>query len=143
MEGHKFVHFVGGGEGGWKGWGMRGFEARGFGFGEATGGVGEASVVRACSSSPSSSLRWYTHSSEFSFVFILKGKMVLHIQEEEGKREDRLEAGDSFVVPPGVAHCFEVFPSSSSQDASQLSDQPLEFLHCSIPGKFQLEELEE
>ena len=135
--GHQFAHFLAGEEGGWEGWGMEGFEARGMGFGKATKGAGEASVVRV---SPSTSTRWYKHCSGFSFFFVLKGKMVLHIQEKEGKREDRVEAGDSFVVPPGVAHRFEALPPP--QQTLQLSDQPLELLHCSIPGKFQLEELD-
>ena len=146
MNGHRFVRFVGEKEGGWREWGMLGLEAREMGFRGATDGVGQASVVRCVSSSSCpTSRRWYKHTSEFSFVFVLKGRMVLHLRQKE-ETQETLEAGDSFVVPADVPHQIEVIPppsSPSSQQQPQLSDQPLELLHCSIPGDFKIQELQE
>ena len=62
---------------------------------------------------------WTRHHGDILFTFVMKGGMVL---EGEGKEPYRLEPGDAFVIPPGMATRY----SEPSAD--------LELLEVSLPG---------
>lgn len=83
----------------WEPWRMPGFEARDTGIGAATGGLAGARVVRPRGAeSP-----MFKDDAEFSFLFVLDGAVTLR---GEGGAAHRLGAGDSAVVPKGMAHAL-------------------------------------
>jgi quercetin dioxygenase-like cupin family protein len=65
---------------------------------------------------------WSRHESDILFSFVMDGRMVL---EGEGKAPFALEAGDAFVIPPGMSVRY----SDVSEDT--------EILEVSLPGIFQ------
>jgi len=77
-----------------------GFEARDTGIGQATSGLAEVHVLRR--RGPEATKGW-SHDGELLFVFVLSGGATLRC---EGREEERLVEGDSYVVPAGVEHTW-------------------------------------
>ncbi len=112
-EGQRFVHNIGA-EGAFQPFRIPGFEARDTTINAATRGVASVMVARPVGVAP-----WTKHHGDILFTFVMKGGMVL---EGEGKAPYRLEPGDAFVIPPGMATRY----SEPSAD--------LELLEVSLPG---------
>lgn len=82
----------------WGPWRLPGFEARDLGFGQATSELARARVARRFGiAAPQPAC----HAGELLFMFILAGALTLRC---DGKRAERLSAGDSFVIPAGLCH---------------------------------------
>jgi quercetin dioxygenase-like cupin family protein len=64
---------------------------------------------------------WTQHDTDILFTFVMDGQMVL---EGEGRDPHSLEAGDAFVIPPGMKTRY----SAPSDD--------IELLEVSLPGAF-------
>jgi quercetin dioxygenase-like cupin family protein len=112
-EGQRFVHDIGA-KGVFGAYRIPGFQARDTGVHAATKGVASVMVAR-----PSGVAPWVKHEGDILFGFVMRGGMVL---EGEGKEPYRLEPGDAFVIPPGMATRF----------ADPTTD--LELLEVSLPG---------
>ncbi len=84
----------------WSPWRMEGFEYRDTGIGTATKGLAGVRVVRPLN--PSKPLV-FSHSGEFYFFFTLEGVVTLIC---EGLGSQRLEAGDSCVIPAQQRHAL-------------------------------------
>src|SRR5262245_8773099 len=82
--------------------GLRDYSAyRDLGIAEASGGLAQAHVIRMTAPfSPELSLRHH-HNVEFQMVYCLKGWFQT---EFEGVGVRRLEAGSSWLQPPGIRH---------------------------------------
>jgi len=92
-----------------------GFEEREVGILEATGGLAGARVLRPVggdgptrstappTASPAAAPpeAWAVHAGELRFWFVLAGRLALL---RAGAGPEELTAGDSVVVPPGLAH---------------------------------------
>ncbi|MCF2905306.1 cupin domain-containing protein [Octadecabacter sp. CECT 8868] len=115
-QGQKFVHNVGK-DAHWQPFRLPGFIARDTTINEATKSVAGVQVVRRGDGFP----QWATHDADIHFTFVMEGSMTL---EGEGKDPYRLEAGDAFVIPPGMATRY----SDATED--------LELLEVSLAGKF-------
>ena len=89
------------------------------GIGDATQGLAHLTVVRPTATTTNQALQeWITSDAEFQMLFVLYGSVVLHTHEHG---EEKLLAGDSVVVPAGLAHGF----SSCTAD--------LQFLDVTLP----------
>ena len=123
-QGQRFVHDLGA-EGIFAPFRVPGFEARDTSINANTRGVASVMVARpvAGRSSP-----WVRHHGDILFNFVLSGAMTL---QGEGKDPDRVEAGDAFVIPPGMATRYSA-PASD-----------LELLEVSLPGGFETEVLDD
>lgn len=119
-DGQRFVHDIGR-DGVFAPFRIPGFEARDTGIDAATRGVASVMVARPAGVAP-----WTRHHGDILFTFVMKGGMVL---EGEGKEPFRLEPGDAFVIPPGMATRY----SEPSAD--------LELLEVSLPGNPETEVL--
>jgi quercetin dioxygenase-like cupin family protein len=97
---------------------LPGFESRDLGVDSATGGVVSAHVARALGPLEP---RLHCHDAELKFTFVLCGVATLWC---EGRDPDRLEAGDSFVVPAGLGYAL----ADGSAD--------LEILEVTAPAAF-------
>ena len=64
---------------------------------------------------------WAAHETEILFTFVMDGQMTL---QGEGRDPHGLEAGDAFVIPPGMKTCY----ADASRD--------IELLEVSLPGAF-------
>ncbi len=93
-EGQRFVHDIGA-EGVFRPFRIPGLEARDTGIMAATQGVASVMVARPVGQAP-----WTAHDGDILFTFVLTGGMTL---EGAGKDPCRLEPGDAFVIPPGLA----------------------------------------
>jgi quercetin dioxygenase-like cupin family protein len=113
-EGQRFVHSLGA-EGQFAPFRVPGFEARDTGVAAATKGVASVLVARPAGGRAP----WVRHEGDILFGFVMTGGMVL---EGEGKAPFRLEPGDAFVIPPGMATRF----------ADPTAD--LQLLEVSLPG---------
>ncbi|MBC8220956.1 MAG: cupin domain-containing protein, partial [Proteobacteria bacterium] len=82
----------------WSPWRMEGFEFRDTGIGTATKGLAGVRIVRPLNGSKPLVC---THSGEFYFFFILDGGLTLIC---EGLGSQRMEAGDSCVIPAQQRH---------------------------------------
>ena len=82
----------------WGPWRLPGFEARDLGFAHATNELARARVARRFGAAAPQPAR---HEGELLFMFVLAGGLTLRC---DGKRAERLTAGDSFVVPAGLWH---------------------------------------
>ncbi|MEZ5870371.1 MAG: cupin domain-containing protein [Nitratireductor sp.] len=102
----------------WKPWRIEGFEARDTGIGAATGGVASVKVARPVSASQTP---WTSHDADIHFSFVLEGTLTLE-GNDEAPRD--LEAGDAFVIPPGLKTRF----SNCSKD--------LEILEVTLPAEY-------
>jgi len=92
----------------WHPWRMVGFEHRDTGIGAATDGLAGARVARPVGARVSSDARFASHDAEFVFLFVLSGSVAFEhtgdadAQLVAGRHE--LVAGDTVVVPAGLAH---------------------------------------
>jgi len=84
---------------------------------ENTKGVAGVQVVRRGEGAP----HWAAHDTDIHFTFVMAGEVTL---EGEGRDSYRLEAGDAFVIPPGMK--------------TRLSDpsEDVELLEVTLPGVF-------
>ena len=114
-QGQRFVHNVAT-SGSFGPHRLSGFVARDTTINANTGGVASVLVVKSDGAQP----QWATHSGDILFNFVMQGTMVL---EGEGKEPYRLQPGDAFVIPPGMATRY-----------GEPSDD-LELLEVSLPGK--------
>lgn len=112
-EGQRFVHDIGA-EGRFHPFRIPGFEARDTMIHKNTRGVASVMVARPVGPAP-----WTVHDGDILFTFVMAGGMVL---EGEGKDPYRLEPGDAFVIPPGMATRY----SEPTPD--------LHLLEVSLPG---------
>ena len=94
-DGQKFVHDIGS-KGVFKPFRIPGFEARDTTIMAATKGVASVMVARPVGAAAP----WTKHEGDILFTFVMTGGMTL---EGEGKDPYRLESGDAFVIPPGMA----------------------------------------
>ncbi|MCW5771557.1 MAG: cupin domain-containing protein [Rhodospirillaceae bacterium] len=97
--GQRFVHHIAA-KADWKPWRIDGFEARDIGIAAATDGLAGVKVARAAGKPTADS---FSHSGEFLFQFVLEGGVTLKV---EGKSGERLEPGDSFVIPAKMAYAL-------------------------------------
>jgi quercetin dioxygenase-like cupin family protein len=117
FSGQRFVHHKAE-EATWGPFRMPGFQSRDTTIAEHTGNVAGVHVVRRGQGQPA----WSAHRSDILFTFIMAGTMVL---EGEGRDPFALEAGDAFVIPPGMRTRYD----APSED--------LELLEVSLPGVFE------
>lgn len=101
----------------WKPYHVPGFKARDTTIAENTKAVAGVQVLRRGDGAP----EWMRHDADIHFTFVMEGSMTL---EGEGKAPYRLEPGDAFVIPPGMAVRY----SDPSDD--------IELLEVSLPGVF-------
>lgn len=97
--GQRFVHHVAA-TAPWRPWRLEGFEARDIGIAAATDGLAGVNVARVAGAVPVQPL---SHDGEFLFLFVLEGGATLQV---EGRAPERVEAGDSFVIPAGMKHAL-------------------------------------
>lgn len=116
FQGQKFVHHRKS-EASWGPWRMPGFTHRDTGINDGTQGVANVQVARSDGSQTCQT----SHDSDILFTFVMEGTMKLH---GEGQDPAELEAGDAFVVPPGMKTRY-----------ADCSDD-LELLEVSLPGRF-------
>lgn len=113
-EGQRFVHDLAR-RAAWRPHRLRGYESRDTGIAAATKGVAGVEVVRRGEGAPG----WASHDADILFGFVIAGSLVL-----EGEGAAPLEAGDAFVIPPGMRTRWGA-PSAD-----------LEVLEVSLPGGF-------
>ena len=102
----------------WKPWRIGGYETRDTGIGAATGGVASVRVVRVAGEPDT---RPAAHDADIHFTFVLEGQVTLAGGDGEARS---LDAGDAFVIPPGMATSLTA-PSAD-----------LELLEVSLPAEF-------
>jgi quercetin dioxygenase-like cupin family protein len=120
-QGQRFVHNVAAGAA-WAPFRIPGFEARDTTIARNTKDVASVMVARPDGGDAPQT----RHGSDILFTYVMSGGMTL---EGEGKAPFRLEAGDAFVIPPGMATRY----------AEPTAD--LELLEVSLPGRFATEVL--
>jgi len=115
FQGQRFVHHQAQGAS-WAPFRIPGFQSRDTTIAENTQNVAGVHVVRK--DGPDSP--WHWHDGDIHFTFVMQGRMTL---EGEGHASQLLEAGDAFVIPPGM----KVRYSGASDD--------IELLEVSLPGQ--------
>ncbi|MBI1760069.1 MAG: cupin domain-containing protein [Acidobacteria bacterium] len=100
----------------WLPWRVDGFEARDTGIAAATDGLADARVVRA---TKATTAEMPGHTGEFLFVFVLQGEADF---ESHAAGKQRLQAGDSCVIPAGHDYVLRACAG-------------LEMLEVSLPAK--------
>jgi len=117
FDGQSFVHHQAD-KADWGPFRVPGFDARDTLIAAHTGDVAGVHVVRpAQGDSP-----WHSHDCDIHFSFVMTGGMVL---EGEGQEPVSLQAGDAFVIPPGMKVRYGT-PTEN-----------FELLEVSLPGAFQ------
>ncbi|WP_187429469.1 hypothetical protein ROLI_032590 [Roseobacter fucihabitans] len=116
FSGQRFVHHKADAAT-WGPFRIPGFESRDTTIAAHTGNVAGVHVVRATAEKSV----WTQHDGDILFTFVMAGHMVL---EGEGRAPHKLEAGDAFVIPPGMPVRY----GDPSDD--------LELLEVSLPGVF-------
>ncbi|WP_373355993.1 cupin domain-containing protein [Pseudoroseicyclus sp. CXY001] len=116
-DGQRFVHSLAK-DGIWEGFRLPGYIARDTGIAAGTKGVAGVQVVRRGEGEPV----WASHDADILFGFVMGGGMLL---EGEGREPQRLEAGDAYVIPPGMA----------TRWAEPTED--VEILEVALPGAFE------
>ena len=119
-DGQRFVYNTPEGAA-WQPFRTCGFEARDTTINANTKGVASVLVVRPTGSETA----WHWHKGDILFTYVMQGSMIL---EGEGRTPFPLEAGDAFVIPPGM----RVRYTETSAD--------LELLEVSLPGTFETTE---
>ena len=117
FQGQRFVHHRAD-EAIWSRARLAGYQARDTTIAAHTGDVAGVQVIKRGTGTPD----WAVHDADILFTFVMDGTMVL---EGEGKDPFALEAGDAFVIPPGMATKY-----------SEPSDD-IELMEVSLPGRFQ------
>ena len=121
-QGQKFVNNLGQ-TGAFRPFRIPGFVARDTTINMNTKGVASVMVVQP-TDQPAP---WTRHRGDILFSFVMSGSMTLH---GEGKAPFRVEMGDAFVIPPGMATRY----GAASAD--------LEVLEVSLPGIFETDVLD-
>ncbi|MEZ5812217.1 MAG: cupin domain-containing protein [Rhizobiaceae bacterium] len=116
FQGQKFVRHRKA-EATWSPWRMPGFIHRDTGINAGTRGVASVQVATCDGGATAAS----SHDSDILFTFVMEGTMTL---SGDGQDPAELEAGDAFVVPPGMKTQYD----NCSED--------LELLEVSLPGRF-------
>ncbi|MDF1726677.1 MAG: cupin domain-containing protein [Sulfitobacter sp.] len=116
-DGQRFVHHVKEGAE-WQSFRLPGLQARDTGITAGTKGVAGIQVVRAIDGTPPPA----RHDADIHFTFVMEGQMTL---TAEGQEDRLLEAGDAFVIPPGMVTQYR-----------DLSDD-LELLEVALRGDFE------
>ncbi len=119
FQGQRFVHHKAE-DAKWESFRIPGFEARDTTIAKHTQNVAGVQVIKISDGNPP----WSSHKSDILFTFVMEGRMSL---EGEGRAAHALEAGDAFVIPPGMAVRYR----DPSDD--------LELLEVSLPGVFETE----
>lgn len=115
FQGQRFIHHKVD-EAIWAPHRLRGYRSRDTGITDATQNVAGVQVVQPGDGTPG----WSSHGADILFTFVMDGTMVL---EGEGRDPQSLEAGDAFVIPPGMRTRYAE-PSSD-----------LELLEVALPGR--------
>jgi quercetin dioxygenase-like cupin family protein len=97
FDGQRFVRHVAA-DATWTPWRLDGFEARELGISAATAGLAGVRVARRIGDAPCAD---WSHEGELLFLFVLDGSVVVRAA---GHGDERLVAGDSVSVPPGLVH---------------------------------------
>ena len=113
-QGQRFVHDVGA-RADWHSHPRPGFRARDTSIAANTGGVASVLVLR-----PDGETDWHAENADIHFTFVMSGSLTL---EGEGQAPHALEAGDAFVLPPGMTARY----AGASPD--------LELLEVTLPGR--------
>ncbi len=122
FRGQRFVHHKADAAT-WKPHRLPGYRSRDTTIAANTQGVAGVHVLRRDKGDP----QWTRHDADILFSFVMEGGITL---EGEGRDPYRLEPGDAFVIPPGMA--------------TRLSDptSDVELLEVSLPGSFETEATE-
>ena len=115
-QGQKFVHHLKD-KAVWSDWRIPGFVHRDTGISDGTKGVANVQVATYDGGSTAET----EHDCDILFTFVMEGTMTLHGEDQSPAA---LEAGDAFVIPPGMKTRY----SECSAD--------LELLEVSLPGEF-------
>ncbi len=115
-QGQKFVHHLKD-KATWAAWRMPGFIHRDTGISVGTQGVANVQVATYDGGQTTET----EHDCDILFTFVMEGTMTLHGEDQS---RAPLEAGDAFVIPPGM----------KTRYADCSSD--LELLEVSLPGEF-------
>ena len=116
-DGQTFVHHVKEGAT-WAPFRIPGFQSRNTGVNTGTKGVAGIHVAKY----GGGAVRPVRHDADIYFTFVMEGRMTL---SAEGRADAQLEAGDAFVIPPGMTTTY--------QDCSD----DLELLEVALRGDFQ------
>lgn len=119
-QGQRFVHHVKD-RATWKPFRLPGFSCRDTGISAGTRGVANIQVARP---SGAASTPFSRHDTDIHFTFVLEGGMTL---EAKGHPDHQVEAGDAFVIPPGLVTRY----AKCSED--------LEILEATLPADFKTE----
>lgn len=119
-QGQRFVYNQAAGAD-WVPFRLPGFICRDTTINDNTKGVASVQVVRRAEGAEAGNSPWASHDTDILFTFVMEGSVTLH---GEGRDPYELEAGDAFVIPPGMK--------------TRLSDgsADLELLEVSLPGTF-------
>jgi len=119
-QGQRFVYNQAAGAD-WVPFRLPGFVCRDTTINDNTKGVASVQVVRRAEGAEAGNSLWASHDTDILFTFVMEGSVTLH---GEGRDPYALEAGDAFVIPPGMK--------------TRLSDgsADLELLEVSLPGTF-------
>jgi quercetin dioxygenase-like cupin family protein len=119
-QGQRFVYNQAAGAD-WVPFRLSGFVCRDTTINDNTKGVASVQVVRRAEGAEAGNSPWASHDTDILFTFVMEGSVTLH---GEGRDPYELEAGDAFVIPPGMK--------------TRLSDgsADLELLEVSLPGTF-------
>lgn len=93
-DGQRFVHNLADGAE-WSDFRLPGFICRDTTIAANTKDVAGVQVIKR----GAGETRWSRHDADIHFTFVMKGEMLL---EGEGRDPFALEAGDAFVIPPGM-----------------------------------------
>ena len=116
FQGQRFVHHRAD-QAVWAPHRLAGFVSRDTTISDNTQGVAGVQVMRRGAGAPG----WTVHDADILFTFVMEGSMVL---EGEARDPFALQAGDAFVIPPGMATRY----GTPSKD--------IELLEVSLPGAF-------
>ena len=97
---------------------LHGYQSRDTTIAENTQNVAGVHVITRASGAP----EWQSHDADILFTFVMQGSMTL---EGEGRDPYDLQAGDAFVIPPGMKTRY----AAPSED--------IELLEVSLPGGVQ------
>jgi quercetin dioxygenase-like cupin family protein len=115
-DGQRFVHNLAEGAE-WGEFRLPGFICRDTTIATNTKDVAGVQVIRR----GDGEAEWARHDADIHFTFVMKGTMVL---EGEGREPYALEAGDAFIIPPGM----------KTRYADPSAD--IELLEVTLPGAF-------
>ena len=124
FQGQKFVHHKVD-EAVWQDHRLPGFICRDTTIAANTGDVAGVQVVKRAKKSTAGLQPFYSHNADIHFTFVMDGTMTL---EGEGRDPYKLQAGDAFVIPPGMGTRYAE-PSEN-----------IELLEVTLPGTYRTEQ---